>query len=79
MALFGTKSPEQGSVSHSKVRGKGWSDHIELRRKADHFLFSVESSGCVPPEQIVSEAIGILKDKALKFQSYAKDYTDEAL
>jgi hypothetical protein len=33
----------------------GWSDRIELRRKADHFIFSVESSGCMPPEQIVTE------------------------
>ena len=26
---------------------------IELRRKADHFVFSVESSGCLPPVDVV--------------------------
>lgn len=28
---------------------------IELRRKADHFIFSVESTGCMEPEIIVRE------------------------
>ena len=37
------------------IRLEGWSERVELRRVSDHFIFSVESSGCIPPEVIVRE------------------------
>ena len=37
------------------IRKEGWSDRVQLNRVADHFIFTVESSGCIPPEIIVRE------------------------
>jgi DNA-directed RNA polymerase I and III subunit RPAC1 len=37
------------------IRKEGWSDRVELNRVSDHFIFTVESSGCIPPEVIVRE------------------------
>jgi len=47
------------------------SDKVHLRRVADHFIFSVESTGVLAPETIVREAISVLKDKAVKFLTCA--------
>lgn len=38
------------------IRKEGWSDRVQLNRVADHFIFTVESSGCIAPEVIVREA-----------------------
>ena len=37
------------------IRKEGWSDRVQLNRVADHFIFTVESSGCIAPEVIVRE------------------------
>jgi DNA-directed RNA polymerase alpha subunit len=37
------------------IRTDDWSDYIELRRISDHFIFSVESVGCLAPERIVRD------------------------
>ena len=55
------------------IRKEGWSDRVQLNRVSDHFIFTVESSGCIPPEVIVREAIGVLKQKAVMFHGYAED------
>ena len=49
------------------IRKEGWAEKVQLRRKADHFIFSVESTGALSPEELVREAISILKDKSTKF------------
>jgi len=36
---------------------------IQLGKKADHFIFSVESSGCIPPQDIVKRAFDILPER----------------
>ncbi|KNC52072.1 DNA-directed RNA polymerase I and III subunit rpac1 [Thecamonas trahens ATCC 50062] len=38
---------------------------VELRRVKTHFIFSVESTGILPPDRLVRDAIGVLKDRAL--------------
>ncbi|KAI5321339.1 PREDICTED: DNA-directed RNA [Prunus dulcis] len=43
--------------------GKGWENAISLRRKKDHFIFIIESSGVFPPEVLVTEAVKILEEK----------------
>lgn len=52
----------------------GWDQRVQLKRRADHFLFSVESVGSMAPETVVREAISILKAKALKFLNLIDDY-----
>lgn len=48
-----TARPRDCTMCRECIRKEGWSDFVQLRRKADHFIFSVESSGCIPPEEIV--------------------------
>jgi len=38
-------------------------DKVKLEKIRDHFIFSVESTGALPPEQLVEEAIKILHAK----------------
>ena len=41
-------------------------DAVDLGKIRDSFLFTVESTGCMPPAEIAAEAISILKTKALR-------------
>lgn len=41
----------------------GGEDMVELRRVRDHFIFTIESSGALPPEDLFTEAIKILEEK----------------
>ena len=43
--------------------GKEWEDRISLRRVKDHFIFTIESTGALPPEVLFTEAVKILEDK----------------
>ncbi|TRY85030.1 hypothetical protein DNTS_026935 [Danionella cerebrum] len=42
---------------------------VKLARVRDHFIFSVESTGILPPEVLVTEAINVLISKCQKFLS----------
>jgi len=66
--------PRNCTMCRECIRQDGWNEKIKLRRKADHFLFSVESTGCIPPITIVREAISILREKARKFSQLVEDY-----
>ena len=39
------------------------SDKIKLNRIKDHFIFTIESTGALPPDVLFEEAINILKRK----------------
>jgi DNA-directed RNA polymerase I and III subunit RPAC1 len=41
-----------------------WRGAFEVRKRKDHFLFTVESTGAVAPDELVRRAIGVLADKA---------------
>ncbi|XP_061353173.1 uncharacterized protein LOC133297953 isoform X2 [Gastrolobium bilobum] len=43
--------------------GKEWEDRVSLRRVKDHFIFTIESTGALPPEVLFTEAVKILEDK----------------
>ena len=48
--------PRDCTMCRECIRKEGWEDgRVELRRKADHFIFSVESVGSLRPEVIVRE------------------------
>lgn len=49
--------PRDCTMCRECIRQEGWSDKVKLRRKADHFLFSVESTGSLAPETIVLEVM----------------------
>jgi len=66
--------PRNCTLCRECIRKDGWNEKVKLRRKADHFLFSVESSGCIPPVDIIKEAISILREKARKFGQLVEEY-----
>jgi hypothetical protein len=47
--------PRDCTMCRECIRTDDWSDYIELRRISDHFIFSVESVGCLAPERIVRD------------------------
>ncbi|XP_010248372.1 PREDICTED: DNA-directed RNA polymerases I and III subunit RPAC1 isoform X2 [Nelumbo nucifera] len=45
------------------IRGEDWEKRVALRRVKDHFIFTIESTGALPPEVLFTEAVKILEDK----------------
>ena len=66
--------PRDCTMCRECIRTEDWAEKVQLKRKADHFLFSVETVGSLAPEVIVRDAISILKDKAVKFQNLVEEY-----
>jgi DNA-directed RNA polymerase I and III subunit RPAC1 len=40
-----------------------WRESIQLRKRKDHFIFTIESTGCVPADQLMRNALAILAEK----------------
>uniref|UniRef100_A0A0B7A266 DNA-directed RNA polymerases I and III subunit RPAC1 n=1 Tax=Arion vulgaris TaxID=1028688 RepID=A0A0B7A266_9EUPU len=55
------------TCSRNVFRHDDLKDGVSLSRVRDHFIFSVESTGILPPDVLVSEAIKILMGKCQKF------------
>ncbi|CAL1395537.1 unnamed protein product [Linum trigynum] len=55
--------PRDCRLCRECVRGEGWEERVELRRVKDHFIFTVESTGVLPPEVLFTEAVKILEEK----------------
>ncbi|KNA08964.1 hypothetical protein SOVF_157970 [Spinacia oleracea] len=55
--------PRACTLCRECIREEGWDEKIALRRKKDHFIFTVESTGALPPEVLFTEAVKILEDK----------------
>lgn len=46
-----------------------WRERLVVLKRKDHFIFTVESAGSLPPEQLFAEALDILYAKADKLAS----------
>lgn len=57
------KHPRKCTLCRECIQGNGWEDFVALRRVKDHFIFSIESTGQMPPEVLFTEAVKILEDK----------------
>ncbi|XP_036403144.1 DNA-directed RNA polymerases I and III subunit RPAC1 [Megalops cyprinoides] len=55
------------TCSREVLRHDDLKNLVKLARVRDHFIFSVESTGILPPEVLVSEAIKVLMAKCQKF------------
>ncbi|XP_027063281.1 uncharacterized protein [Coffea arabica] len=55
--------PRSCTLCRECIRGDGWEKFVALRRVKDHFIFTVESTGALPPEVLFTEAVKILEDK----------------
>ena len=52
--------PRDCTMCRECIRRDGWSNRVQLRRRANHFIFTVESSGSLHPTTIVKEVCGIV-------------------
>ncbi|KAG4920687.1 hypothetical protein AAZX31_18G073000 [Glycine max] len=56
--------PRDCTLCRECIRGgKEWEDRVSLRRVKNHFIFTIESTGALPPEVLFTEAVKILEDK----------------
>jgi DNA-directed RNA polymerase alpha subunit len=45
--------PRDCTMCRECIRKEGWDRRVALKRVANHFIFTVESTGILPPEEIV--------------------------
>lgn len=45
------------------TRDEKWAKLVQLRKKKDHFIFTIESTGILPPDQLFVQALDVLSDK----------------
>jgi len=50
-----------------------WESKVQMGKRRDHFIFSVESTGALPPEVIFQESVKTLMQKASDIASLLKD------
>ncbi|RHY30904.1 hypothetical protein DYB32_003943 [Aphanomyces invadans] len=55
--------PRNCTMCRECIRAPGWSDKVKMGRVSDHFIFSVETVGMLPPEDLLPEAIKVLVAK----------------
>ncbi|PSR95569.1 DNA-directed RNA polymerases I and III subunit rpac1 like [Actinidia chinensis var. chinensis] len=55
--------PRACTLCRECIRGEGWDKYVALRRVKDHFIFTIESTGALPPEVLFTEAVKILEEK----------------
>ena len=65
--------PRNCTMCRECVRHPGWEEKVGLSRVKDHFIFSVESTGALPPEVLFQEAVKVLMRKAADIASLLKD------
>ncbi|RWR76192.1 DNA-directed RNA polymerases I and III subunit RPAC1 isoform X1 [Cinnamomum micranthum f. kanehirae] len=55
--------PRACTLCRECIREKHWEECVDLRRVRDHFIFTIESTGALPPEVLFTEAVKILEQK----------------
>ncbi|KAK8271261.1 hypothetical protein V6Z11_D11G250200 [Gossypium hirsutum] len=60
--------PRASTLCRKCIRGDDWEKRVALRRVKDHFIFTIESTGALPPEVLFTEAMKILEDKTLRMR-----------
>ncbi|EGV64277.1 DNA-directed RNA polymerase core subunit rpc40 [Yamadazyma tenuis] len=58
------KDARRDTVSREVLRHEEFDGKVKLGRKRDHFIFNIESTGGMPPEEIFIKSIRLLKSKA---------------
>lgn len=67
------KDPMKDTVSRECLRHDEFKDKVQLGRVRDHFIFSVESSGQFPSDELFVDSVKTLKDKAERFKRNLTD------
>ncbi|CAO3598049.1 unnamed protein product [Absidia cylindrospora] len=56
-------NPRKDTVSREVLRHKEFENKVRLTRVRDHFIFNVETSGIIPPEDLFVLAVNVLIEK----------------
>ncbi|KAL6063444.1 DNA-directed RNA polymerase II subunit RPB3 [Balamuthia mandrillaris] len=59
-----------------KANALGMPDLVHIRQKQDRFIFTVETTGALRPEEVVLSAIHVLKDKLSNLHSHLSNEQD---
>ena len=52
------------------IREDKFNSVVELGKKRNHYIFTVESIGVIPPEECFSKALQVLKEKVQHYITY---------
>ncbi|MCL7041177.1 hypothetical protein MKW94_021127 [Papaver nudicaule] len=55
--------PRSCTLCRECIREENWEERVSLRRVKDHFIFTIESAGQLPPQELFTEAVKILEKK----------------
>ncbi|GAB2245965.1 hypothetical protein Droror1_Dr00001458 [Drosera rotundifolia] len=58
--------PRDCTLCRECIRDGDWEQFVALRRKTDHFIFTIESTGALSPQELFTEAVKILEDKCVR-------------
>mmetsp|Transcript_4323 Transcript_4323/g.13060 ORF Transcript_4323/g.13060 Transcript_4323/m.13060 type:complete len:378 (-) Transcript_4323:2265-3398(-) len=58
--------PQQCTMCRECIREAGWERRVKLSRVRDHFVFSIESTGALRPEDLFVQALQVLVDKCAR-------------
>lgn len=58
------------TVSREVFRHEEFKDRVKLGRKRDHFIYHVESTGAMQPDEIFVKSVDILRNKCLDLLQY---------
>ena len=65
--------PRKCTMGRKSVRPPGWDEEVRLSRVKDHFIFTIESTGALPPDVLFQEAIKVFVCKAADIASQLKE------
>ncbi len=57
-------NPRKDTVSREVLRHKEFEDIVKLTRVRDHFIFNIEATGVISPQDLFRQAIKVLIEKA---------------
>lgn len=60
--------PLDCSLCRECIRPAEWDQRVQLSRVKDEFLFTIESTGILSPEELFKEALKVLDHPALIFE-----------
>ncbi|KAI8818682.1 DNA-directed RNA polymerase [Fimicolochytrium jonesii] len=66
-------NPRKDTVSREVLRHPEFEDKVRLTRVRDHFLFSIESTGILPPQVLFTEAAKLLIHKCQVVKNALRD------
>lgn len=64
------KDARRDTVSREVLRHEEFKGKVRLGRVRDHFIYNIESTGAMQPDEIFVKSIGILRNKAIDLLAY---------